>query len=361
VSAEILCYCYHVSHVLNLGDIPAQLASRGWRVRWFNAFAPEAFPLNHSPAIEYAFNVPLEAIGRESADLYLTPYVGQNSHFPQRARRVHFLVSLTSLDGVYDKSMFDHYDVIVCAGRHHVEDFIALGAARRWTNKLLMPVGYPKLDGQRRRLAQSGAGEPDALTVVFAPTHAYYVNHELSVLNRYGEQIVTAMIENGIRVIFRPHVESWRDQDRGVVDRIVRRFDGHPGFVLDRSGDYFDTFARSHLMLTDVSGTGFTYAFTYGRPALFFAPNVAAEAGLKGIQFDRRDNIGLLVRSIDDLTGRLRLAHRHRAFLQQQIADFRNWLIFNPDSSEAFFAEHAERLLHDCVQLPGWHTIQHAS
>ncbi|SMC23446.1 CDP-Glycerol:Poly(glycerophosphate) glycerophosphotransferase [Andreprevotia lacus DSM 23236] len=360
MSREVLCYCYHVSHVLNLGQIPALLAERGWRVRWFNAFPAASFPLAPAPGVEYAFEVPLEAVGQQEADLYLTPYVGQNAHFPRRARRVHFLVSLTGLDGVYDRAMFDHYDVIACAGRHHIDDFVALGNDRRWQRKLLMPLGYPKLDGQRRQLAASSLTPPDELTVVFAPTHAYYINQGFSILHRYGEQLVEAMLADGMRVVFRPHMESWRDQDKPVVERIVARFGDHPCFELDRSGNYFDTYAQTHLMLTDISGTGFTYAFTFGRPALFFAPDVAGEAGMYGIQFERRENIGLVVRSQDDLVNRLRLAQRHAGFLQQQIADFRDWLLFNPGASEVFFADHAGHLLTGDGPVASWPHIHHA-
>ncbi|GAA5786464.1 hypothetical protein [Chitiniphilus shinanonensis] len=359
MSFDVLCYCYHVSHVLNLGRIPALLAARGARVRWFNAFPEASFPQPKSPGIDYAFDVPLEAVGAQEADLYLTPFVGQSAHFPKRARRVHFLVSLTSLDGVYDKGMFDHYDVIACAGRHHIDEFIALGRERRWSNKTLMPVGYPKLDGQRRQLAESGLIAPEVLTVVFAPTHAYYVNRGFSILNQYGEQLVASMLDDGIAVVFRPHMESWRDQDKPVVERIVARFQDHPRFTLDRSGNYFDTYARSHLMLTDISGTGFTYAFTFGRPALFFAPNAADEAGMRGIQFERRENIGLVVRSLDDVVPKLRLAQTHHAFLERQIADFSDWLLFSPGDSEQFFAEHVHQLLAPPGTMSNWPHLHH--
>ncbi|MDH4562703.1 CDP-glycerol glycerophosphotransferase family protein [Pseudomonas sp. BN411] len=346
MSRDVICYCLHVSHVLNLGRIPALLAEKGWRVRWLNAFPAESFPLERAAGVEYTFNMSLAELGELESDLYLSPYVGQSSHFPARAKRVHFLVSLTSLEGVYDESMFDHYDAIACAGRHQVEEFEALGRRRNWQGKQLLPMGYPKLDGQRRQLADSSlAPAEDALTVVFAPTHAYYINQGYSVLRNHGEQIVEAMLADGIRVVFRPHVESWRDQDKPVVEGIVERFGCTPGFTVDRSGNYFDQYAQTNLMLTDISGTGFTYAFTFGRPALFFAPDAEQERGKRGIQFERRDNIGLVVRGIDELVPRLRLAQRHFRFLHGQIAQFRDWLIFNIGESEASFVEMAETLV----------------
>lgn len=348
MTRSVLCYFHHISHVLNLGDIPARMLALGWKVRCLSAFPADAYPLPRVPGIDYRFSASLQDVAAQSADLYLTPLVGQSSGFPKGAVRVHFLVSLASLEGVYDDSMFDHVDAIACAGRHHFDEFRALGAKRGWKGKTLVPLGYPKLDGQRRLLAGSDLVPDDSpVTVVFAPTHAYYANSQFSVLGRYGEAMVEALIKAGIRVVFRPHMESWRDQDKLLVERIVVRYQDHPLFMLDRSSNYFETYARSHLMLTDISGTGFTYAFTFGKPALFFAPNESSEVGKHGIQFQCRENIGLVIRRLDDLVGRIHLVMRHMPFLETQIADFRHWLLFNSEASESYFASKVDALFSD--------------
>ena len=346
MNREVICYCLHTSHVLNLGGIPELLAKQGWRVRCYNAFTQSAFPSELQKGVEYHFETSLQQLAVEQADLYLTPFVGQSSHFPRGAKRVHFLVSLTSLEGVYDESMFDHFDAIVCAGRHHMDEFAVLGQRRGWRGKVLLPVGYPKLDGQRCALeASSDHPLEGATTVVFAPTHAYYVNQSYSVLGRYGEQLIEKVLGAGMRLIFRPHMESWRDQDKPVVEHIVARFSGVEGFELDRSANYFSSYARSNMMLTDVSGTGFTFAFTFGRPALFFAPQAEVEEGKSGIQFECRDNIGLVVRDVDHLVERLQLTKRHEQFLQVRIEELRDYLLFNPMTSERCFVEHVDALV----------------
>lgn len=343
---SVICYFHYPSHVLNLGQIPLMMQANGWKVRCFCAFSEDAYPQPKSLEIDYQFNVPIQVLGEQESELYLTPLVGQASFFPKGAYRIHFLVSLTSLEGVYDKSMFDNYDAIVCAGRHHIEEFVKLGKERNWKGKTLLPVGYPKLDGQRRLLKTYDLiTEDNPLTVVFAPTHAYFVNSQFSVLRGYGESIVKTLIDGGIKLIFRPHIESWRDQDKPVVERILHRFGNHPLFALDRSENYFETYSKSHLMLTDISGTGFTYSFTFGKPALFFAPDAQSESGKKGIQFERRENIGLVIRNESDLLEKISLARKHMEFLQSQITLFRDWLVFNPGKSEYYFSENINTLL----------------
>lgn len=350
---SVICYFHYVSHVLNLGQIPALMQADGWDVTCVCAFSSDAYPLPQVDGIRYRFDDSLQWLTGQTADLYLSPLVGQTVGFPKKALRVHFLVSLTSLEGVYDDSMFDHVDVIACAGHNHMDEFRALGKQRGWKGKVLLPLGYPKLDGQRRLLQsistvlnpESTVLNPEPVTVVFAPTHAYYVNNQFSVLGKYGEAIVESLIHDGFKVIFRPHIESWRDQDKSVVDRIVARHRGNQLFVLDRSGNYFSTYAESHLMLTDISGTGFTYAFTFGKPALFFAPDAKSEVGKKGIQFECRENVGLVVRNLDNLSDKINLSIRHMPFLREQIVRFRDWMIFNLGGSEKYFVSAAGDLL----------------
>jgi CDP-glycerol glycerophosphotransferase (TagB/SpsB family) len=107
-------------------------------------------------------------------------------------------------------------------------------------------------------------------------------------------------------------------------------------------------------MLTDLSGTGFTYAFTFDRPALFFAPDERAEAGMTGIQFERRENIGLVLRHRSEVVPAIQAALKHQRFLAGLIAEFRQWLLFNLGESEAFFAHHASSITDDTGPARQW-------
>jgi GT2 family glycosyltransferase/CDP-glycerol glycerophosphotransferase (TagB/SpsB family) len=344
----VVCYSQFPSHALNLGRIPELLHAEGWKVFCLNKFGADEQPIERVPGIEYEFGVPQRALAELEADLYLSPLVGQRENFPRGARRVHFLVSLTSLEGVYDPEHFDHYDAIVCAGNHHVAEFDALGSSRGWSGKRLLPIGYPKLDGQRRLLAASGlAPAGDVPTVVFAPTHAYYINEQFSVLGQHGEEIVSRLLDQGMRVVFRPHMVSWKDQDRHTVEQIVLRHSGNPLFEVDRSGNYFETYARADVMLTDISGTGFTFAFTFGRPAVYFAPDAASEEGKSGIQFDDRDKIGFVARTLDDVEALIDRAVAESGEWQERIDAYRDGLLFNVGTSEEAFAGLAGTLVRE--------------
>ena len=96
-------------------------------------------------------------------------------------------------------------------------------------------------------------------------------------------------------------------------------------------------------MVTDVSGTGFTFSFGFGKPTIFFAPNAEAERGLSGIQFEARHRIGALVRSVDEMIEKTsELCHSD---MTDEIKRFRDEAIFNVGKSAAYITTCLEDIL----------------
>ena len=265
---------------------------------------------------------------------------------PPGALVVHSLMSMASLDGIYSDHHFDGFDYILCGGPHHVDSFRSLAARRpALSGTWLLPAGYPKLDLMlgAKPAAQRSRESPVKPTIVYAPTHVDQATESLASLRRHGEAIVDALLAGGYRVIFRPHPWSFADQDRALIDRICELHAGNPGFSLDRSKDYTESYSSADLMVTDISGTGFTFSLTFGRPCIFFAPSAEAELGLTGIQFDSRHRIGAPVRSIDEMIEKSsQLCQSDRA---EDIRRFRDEFLFNVGGSAAYIAAGLEDVL----------------
>jgi hypothetical protein len=275
-------------------------------------------------------------------------------HKPPKAVLVHALMSMNSIDGGFTEDAFDMYDYILCAGSHHVDSFRKLALRRHaLSGKWLVPAGYPKLDlmlaahSTKRRPPGSSARS----TIVYAPTHIFEPNERLVSLRHYGETIVSTLLAEGYRVIFRPHGSSFFDQDRFVVERICQRHAGNPNFCLDARGEYIESYSSADLMVTDVSGTGFTFSFGFGRPTIFFAPNAEAERGLSGIQFEGRHRIGAVVRSVDQMIAKA--SELCCSNMTNQIAQFRDETIFNVGKSAAYIASCLEDI-HSGRERPEW-------
>jgi CDP-glycerol glycerophosphotransferase (TagB/SpsB family) len=96
-------------------------------------------------------------------------------------------------------------------------------------------------------------------------------------------------------------------------------------------------------MVTDLSGTGFTYSLTFARPCLFFAADEDAERGLYGAQFDDRHRIGAVVRTDAELLEKA--AELSRIDMREQLERFRDEFVFNVGKSAPYIVNVLEDIL----------------
>jgi hypothetical protein len=268
------------------------------------------------------------------------------SMVPPKARVVRALISMLAVD-IFNDYQFDADDYILCAGVHHVDSFRKLALRRpALLGKRLIPAGYPKLDlvlascSTKRRPTDPLVRS----TVIYAPTHARALGH-------HDEAIINVLIAEGHRVIFRPHPASFNDQDRPVIDWICQLHAGNPKFSLDASNDYTQSYSLADLMVTDLSGTGFTFSFSFGRPCIFFSPNTEAEHKLSLILFDSPHRIGALVRNIDEMIEKIsKLCNRD---MTNEIERFRDETVFNVGKSAAYIVDCLEDILSGS-ERPEW-------
>jgi CDP-glycerol glycerophosphotransferase (TagB/SpsB family) len=260
---------------------------------------------------------------------------------------------MASMDGMYLDHHFDGFDYVLCAGPHHIDSLRKLARRRASLAGLtLLPAGYPKLDlmlvaPATKRLADTSSPP----TVVYAPTHVVPSNERLASLRSHGESIVATLLTGGYRVIFRPHPLSFSDLDRALIDRIRALHGDNPRFSLDMSKDYTRSYASADLMVTDLSGTGFTFSLTFTRPCIFFAPDAEAERGLSGIQFEDRDRIGAVVRNGTELLSRA--SELSRGDMTGQLERFRREFVFRTGESAAYIVTCLEDILAE-RERPEW-------
>jgi hypothetical protein len=96
-------------------------------------------------------------------------------------------------------------------------------------------------------------------------------------------------------------------------------------------------------MVTDLSGTGFTFSFSFSKPCIFFSPSAEQERGMRGIQYESRHRIGALVRDIDELLQKTsELCKRN---MDREIEQFRDETVFNVGKSAAYIVGCLEDIL----------------
>ena len=85
------------------------------------------------------------------------------------------------------------------------------------------------------------------------------------------------LLKTNYKIIFRPYPAN---RDSKLIKNIKKKFEKEKIFSLDMSDDYFEIYSRSLCLITDISGTAYTYAFMTGRPIIFFSNN---ESTLKNL------------------------------------------------------------------------------
>ena len=111
-----------------------------------------------------------------------------------------------------------------------------------------------------------------SLTVLYAPAWG-----ERSSVVRYGTAVIDVLAEAGFRVIFRPHPQMYVS-DKETIAAVEKKIKNNSLIELDRNQTATESMERSDVMVTDISGIIFDYAFLFEKPVFL----VNAEYNLGG-------------------------------------------------------------------------------
>ena len=174
--------------------------------------------------------------------------------------------------GMYEMYAFDNYDTLLCTGSYQKEAIRSIEKNRHEKAKELLDTGCTYYDYMQEELKKLSQKPDEGLTVLYAPAWG-----ERSSVVKYGTAVIDALAEAGIRVIFRPHPQMYVS-DKETIAAVEAKIKGNSLIELDRNRTAAASMARSHAMVTDISGVIFDYAFLFERPIFL----VNAEYNLGG-------------------------------------------------------------------------------
>ena len=256
----------------------------------------------------------------------------------------------------YRKFAFDHFDTVMCAGPHQVKSARYLEELRGYPPKQLLETGCTYYDGlvttleERRRQATPEA-KPRPVVLV-APTWKPY-----GFLNRFGKQMVESLLAaDKWDVIFRPHPQTAVSFPE-VLDDMRRTFEGRAHFTLDTAPNGAASMDRADMMISELSGIVFDYAFTQGKPTLIFngSPDLR---GFEAEDFDCemwevavRNQIGVEF-GTEDIPGICALVEKTLQRSAGDLAAFRDANIYNFGKAGPVAAQQVVEIL-DAVRKEG--------
>ena len=220
-----------------------------------------------------------------------------------------------------------------------------------------IPGGYIKLD---RNIHYFENADVSVDSIIYAPTVCNDQFEKYVSLPAHGEMIVGAMLDafgDKYKIIFRPHPHTIKT--RYVAD-LVKRFKGTPGFAFDSNPSfYMENYSSSQLMITDMSGTAFTYAFTTLRPVVFFSHREeTVEEAFDGVRyFNDRKYVGYVASNEEELKEKVALGLGKIDEFKGKIREFRDSEVYNAGKAEQYFADNFHYIA-DGKEHPDWQYVE---
>tara|TARA_B100000795_G_C22797089_1_gene439904 strand:- start:749 stop:1876 length:1128 start_codon:yes stop_codon:yes gene_type:complete len=207
------------------------------------------------------------------------------------------------LNSEKEKTIFEkiyNYDFILLSNKKNVFIF-----------KSIFNNHFSNLNKNSPKLVESGYVKLDYLknlnkinlknnSIVIAPTN-YKILKELSIFYNIEKIIEDLFKYTSSRIIFRPHPANLNDEN---TLKIRKMFSDNEKFIFDDSKDYFNTYSSSICLITDVSGTAYTYAFLTKKPVIFFSADEKLSSKMiyeKIPYFNDRNKIGVVVNNLKEM------------------------------------------------------------
>ena len=111
-----------------------------------------------------------------------------------------------------------------------------------------------------------------------------------------------------------------------LIQNIIEKFKNFTNFTFDTTTSYLDSYIKSEVLITDFSGTAYTYAFSKEKPVIFYSNNKEYKIinDLKNLYyFKDRNKVGYVVDNFNDLNKKLKIIQKNSNILKVQIKKIR--------------------------------------
>lgn len=168
-------------------------------------------------------------------------------------------------------------------------------------NLQILPLGYPRLDYLVKNSDQNQAVD----AIIIAP--ANFIAYPDHTLINHLEEIINLLLNNfDYQIIYRPHPTNKIidiNTNNNLSYKIAKKFENNNKFEFDLSDNYLKNYFRSKFMISDISGTSFTYSFLTVRPVIFFSPNEELfKTEYENLNhFKDRSKIGIITNNVDEI------------------------------------------------------------
>lgn len=193
-------------------------------------------------------------------------------------------------------SRFNKYDFILINSifvKKYFEDIIDKYSKKSKLKKItkVIDVGYPRIDYLFKEINKIKTLQKKN-SIIIAP--ANFIAFKNFTLLSYLEFIVDKLLKYfNFNIIFRPHPQNRKNFYKF---KFLKKYKNEKRFLIDTSDNYLNNYYNTKFMISDLSGTAFTYSFLTENPVLFFLKNekIYKKNYRKFEHFKLRNKIGLV-------------------------------------------------------------------
>tara|TARA_B110000971_G_scaffold156547_1_gene159875 strand:- start:781 stop:1956 length:1176 start_codon:yes stop_codon:yes gene_type:complete len=194
---------------------------------------------------------------------------------------------------------------------------------KKYLKTKITNTGYLKLDHVTRILKNKKNKESH---ILIAPTGSnFYKNLNLS---SNLLDMIYFLLKKKYKIIYRPHpMDLTKKGNNQLVKNVIEKFKYYDNFKTDLSSSYLKSYLESRLLITDFSGTAYTYSFSTNKPVIFFSKNNYSKLFSyfkKSNYFQDRKEIGYIVNSLQNLDNKLIKLNKSKNIFSDKIKKLKN-------------------------------------
>lgn len=157
----------------------------------------------------------------------------------------------------------DHYDSVLCVGKHQKEEITNTEAVYGLPHKTLVDWGYSLLDEMRAQYAASAHEDKPGKKILIAPSW-----QKDNIVDSCLEEILDTLKGRGYQITVRPHPQEVRLK-QAYMEQLEAKYAADRDVEIQTDFSSNSTVFEADLLITDWSGITYEYAFTTLRPVLF--------------------------------------------------------------------------------------------
>ena len=173
---------------------------------------------------------------------------------------VHFFHAPVSAHKQFTNKAFNNYDIVFANGVYQIQELRELEKINNSKKKEIYPTGYMYFD----YLSKIEKKKHEDF-ILFAPSWSYSKNN---CLDKHGFKILSKLIEQNYKVIFRPHPEHFK-RSKIQIEIIKNNFSNNSNFIFDDNFSNIESLQKSKLIITDYSGIAIEAFYPFLKPVLY--------------------------------------------------------------------------------------------